>query len=172
MESWVVFFFSWYLAGICLPVPRWLFSVQARSSRRCCLCTTGLALLLTQITTFIVPSDDACPIAYAELMVVSRKLSSSVQPDFPLLSLGITTQHTPNGLMTPRCKSLCGLQNNEYGRGPLPLPPVLENKVVAFGFFPSICTATQPFKKFWSGALAPNDSAVISPRGLLQPTSP
>lgn len=104
-------------------------------------------------------------------MVVAGKLSYPVQSDFPLLSLGIATQHTPNVLMAPNCKSLYGLQDGEYMRGPLCVSPVLENQTMDFRFSPSIRTATWWFEKFWSGVLAPNDSAVISPLCGLQPTS-
>lgn len=55
-----------FKTGICPPVPRWLFCAQACTSRHCCLCITRPALLLIQITTFIVPNNGACPIAYTE----------------------------------------------------------------------------------------------------------
>lgn len=112
------------------------------------------------------------PLHMQKLMVITRKLPYSVQSDFPLLSLGITTQYAANGLMTLNCVNLflvCRTMNT--GGGLCVCTPVLENKTIAFRFAPSVCTATWPFEKFCLGTLAQHDSAVVSPCGLLQPMS-
>lgn len=60
------------------------------------------------------------PLHMQKLMIITRKLPYSVQSDFPLLSLGITTQYTPNGPMTLNCVNpflVCRTMNT--GGGPL-----------------------------------------------------
>lgn len=74
------------------------------------------------------------PLHTQKLMIVTRKLSYSVESDFPLLSLKISTQHTPNGPMTQNCKSLMVRRATNMGGGLCVYHQFLKIKPLLSGF--------------------------------------